>query len=296
MENPFAGEKSRKLLTDIGFDILGGSSIAIGVMAFSAPNQIAPGGANGVATLINYLFGLPIGTVSFFINLPLLIMAYKALGRRFTLRTLRAVAISTIMMDLVWRYLIPPYQGDQLLAALFAGAFSGIGSGLVFMRGSTTGGSDIVTKLILKKYPYISTGAIAMTVNGAVIIAAALVYGKIESALYGLIMTFASGRVIDAIIYGSNTGKYAMIVTHHPDEISRRIIKELHRGVTILDAKGAYNGQPTNVLMYVVRKQQFFQLKHLIHTVDPQAFVIITEANEILGRGFQPFEPASSEQ
>lgn len=295
MKNLFAGEKTRKVLADIGFDILGGSSIAIGVMAFSSPNQIAPGGANGIATLLNFLFGVPIGTAAFFINLPLLIIGYRVLGRRFTLRTLRAVAISTIMMDLVWSWLVPAYRGDQLLAALFAGVFSGIGSGLVFMRGSTTGGSDIVTKLILKKYPYISTGAIAMTVNGSVIIAAALIYGRIESALYGLIMTFASGRVIDAIVYGSNTGKYAMIVTRHPDEISQRIMRELHRGVTILDAKGAYNGQATSVLMCVVRKHQFFQLRHLIRLVDPDAFVIVTEAHEILGKGFQAIEPAASD-
>lgn len=279
----------KKIARDLAYDFVGTSFVAIGVLCFSVPNHVAPSGANGVATLLNYLFGVPIGLTAFLVNVPLLLLGYKVLGRHFTLVTLRTVAVQSLATDLIWSHM-PLYEGNPLLAALFAGVFLGTGTAIVFMNGSTTGGSDIVSKLVLHRYPYISAGQVIMFTNAVVMFSSAAVYRNIEAALYGVVMAFTSSKMMDSLMYGANTGKYAMIITKRPETLSQRIIQQLHRGVTILDGRGAFNGMPAGVLVCVVRKQQFFELKRLIYEVDPAAFIIISEANEIIGNGFKSIE------
>ncbi len=285
-----AMNRLKQFILDIGYDLVGTSLCAIGIMVFSSPNHIAPGGASGVATLVNYLTGIPIGTMSMLINIPLLLIGYRSLGKRFTLNTLRTVLVSTLMLDYVWTHL-PPYRGDVLLAALFAGVFSGAGVGVIFMHGSTTGGSDIITKMILKKHPYYSAGKIVLYINGFVMILAAFVYQNIEAALYGLIMTFTSGKVLDGLIYGANVGKYVTVITKRGQQVADVIIEQLHRGVTILAGKGAYTQEPNEMLVCVVRKQEFYRLKNAIYSIDPAAFIVVTEANDIIGKGFHIDKP-----
>ncbi len=275
----------KKTAIDLVYDFIGGSLIAIAIMMFSAPNQIAPGGMSGFATITNVLTGVPIGTISLLLNIPLLLLGYKTLGKKFTFNTLRSVAIMTICMDYVYINLTP-YTGDRLLASLFAGAIIGAGVGVVFMRGSTTGGTDIIIKMILRKFPYFSVGRISMGINLIVLSLAVIVYGNIESALYGLIMTVVSGWMLDSIIYGSNVGKYCTIVTRKGDEVSKALISDLKRGVTIMDARGAYSGTTTEVLVCVVRKNEYFKLKNTVKSIDPTSFIIVTEANDIIGQGF----------
>ncbi len=271
---------------DVGTDIIGTSLMAFGIKVFSAPNHIAPGGVTGIATLVNYLSGLPIGMLVLIMNIPLLIVGYRFLGKRFTFNTLRTLVISTVMMDYVLAFL-PAYTGDPLLAALFGGVLSGSGVGLIFSRGSTTGGSDIVTKLILKKYPYISTGKIILVINASVLLSAALVYNNIETALYGLIMTFTSGKMIDAILYGFDMGEFVVIISRKGEEIAQAILSNMHRGATLLNGMGAYTKAETQVLFCVVRKQELYRLKKTVEDIDSHAFVIVTEAGEILGKGFK---------
>ena len=275
----------KKLSIDILYDFVGSSLIAMAIMMFSAPNQIAPGGLSGISTLVNHLTGIPIGTFSMIVNIPLLLIGYRSLGKKFTLNTLRTVIILTFCMDYVFAK-VPPYTGDRLLAALFAGAFMGAGVGVVFMRGSTTGGTDIITKMILKKYPYFSAGKLILYMNVIIMAVAAIIYNNIEAALYGLIMTVTSGQVLDGIIYGANVGKYCTIITKKGAEVSKTVISEIHRGVTIMDGRGAYTGEGTEVLVCVVRKSEFFKLKRAVQAVDPASFIIVTEANDIIGNGF----------
>ncbi len=273
------------IFLNICYDILGNSLLAVGIKMFSSPNHIAPGGAVGVATLLNHLTQLPIGIGSLFVNIPLLLVGYRSIGRRFTLSTLRTVVIGTIVMDYVLVGL-PTYTGDPLLAALFGGVLTGSGVGFIFMRGSTTGGSDIIIKLVQKHRPYIPTSQIVLLVNGSIMLSAAVVYQNIEAALYGLIMTFTSGKVMDALIYGANMGRYVNVVTRKGAEVAHVIMEEIHRGVTIIDGHGAYTGKDLTVLMIVVRKHEFHKLRNAIHRADPTAFVIATEANDIIGKGF----------
>ena len=274
---------------DVAYDFVGSVCMAVAIKMFSAPNNIAPGGVNGIATLLNYTTGFPIGTAALMLNIPLLILAWKTLGKRFVLWTLRTLLIYTFVADILFMSPLV-YQGDSILAALFGGVFIGISTGLIFMHGSTAGGADIVIKLVQKKHPHYSAGQLILVINGAVMIAAAIVYQNIEAALYGLIMTFTSGRVMDGILYGADTGKSCMIVTGKPKELAQKIIETIHRSATIIDIKGAYKDTRGWMLLCVVRRQEYYALKKLIAQVDPEAFVIVNEANQILGRGFKSID------
>ncbi|HWP50145.1 MAG TPA: YitT family protein [Clostridia bacterium] len=266
---------------------------AIGIKMFAVPNKIAPSGFTGITVLINYLTGLPIGSMSLLMNIPFLIICWRVIGKDFVLQTVRVLIIFTLLMDLV--FTAPPvYTGDPLLAALFGGVFSGIGGGIVFTQGSSGGGTDLIIKLIRKKYPYVSTGQLVVGINGMIMILASVVYGNIEAGLYGLIMSFTSGKVVDTILNGADSAKSVMIVTHQPQRMSDSIIHKLNRSATILSGTGAYNRDDTYVLLCVVRKTEFFQLKRLIRETDPRAFVIVNEANQILGQGFRAIDSADS--
>lgn len=275
------------------FNIIAAIFAAIGIKMFAVPNQIAPSGFIGLTVIINYLTGLPIGSMSLLMNIPFLIICWKVIGKNFVLQTVRVLIIYTILLDFVFS--TPPvYTGDPLLAALFGGVFNGIAGGLVFSQGASSGGTDLIIKLIRKKYPYVSTGQLVVAINGIIMIMAALVYGNIEAALYGLIMTFTSGKIVDAMLNGADSAKSVMIVTHQPQIISDCIIHKLRRSATILNGTGAYRKDNTFVLLCVVRKTEFFQLKKLIRETDPNAFVIVNEANQILGQGFRAIDSADS--
>ena len=290
--------KNRKMTTkefivSLLYDFVGCTMLSFAIKCFLAPNHIAPGGVSGISTLINYLTALPIGTTSLALNVPLLLIAYKHLGKSFTLKTMQTTIMFTFTMD-VFLMVCPVYQGDPMLASLFGGVFSGIGSGIIFMRGSTSGGADIITKLIQKKRPYIPIGTLVLIINAVIIISAALVYQNIEAALYGLIVSFTTGKIMDAMIYGADTGKSCMIVTHKPKEMGDGIIKRINRSATILQGTGAYNKEDTWMLMCVVRKQEFFNLKAVIREIDPNAFIIVSEAHQIIGQGFKAMDSADT--
>lgn len=280
------GKPPKEFMVDLLYEFVGCALLATGVLMFLTPNRIASGGVTGVATILNHLFGLPIGTVSLAINVPLLMIGYRILGRVFTVRTLITVVINTLMFDyvMVW---VPPYEGDQLLAALFGGVLSGAGVGLVMLRGSTTGGSDIITKIAQRQVPHMSTGRISLIINAFVFTWAAFVYGSIETALYGLVVTYTSGVVLDGIIYGVDEGKTIMVFSLHREEIAEHIIEHFHRGVTFIDGEGAYSKKPTRMLYCAARRSEYPKLKKAIYQIDPNAFVIVSDATEILGKGFR---------
>ncbi len=278
---------------DIALDIVASTLWAISVKMFAVPNKIAPGGFTGITVLVNYLTGLPIGSMGLLMNIPLLLICWYVVGKDFVLQTVRVLIIYTLWLDFV--FVAPPiYVGDPLLAALFGGVFSGIGGGIIFSLGSSSGGTDLIIKLIRKKYPYVSTGQLVVCINGVIMTMAAVVYGNIEAGLYGLLMSFTSGRVVDTILNGADSAKSVMIVTNRPQLVADNIIHHLRRSATILSGTGAYNHEDTYVLLCVVRKTEFFQLKRLIRQADPHAFVIVNEANQILGKGFRAIDSADS--
>lgn len=277
-------------IKQILIDILASVSLAIGINIFAAPNGIAPGGVSGIAVILNYLFDLPIGTVSLCINIPLLILAWKVKGKDFTIKTLRTLICYMIVSDVFFVKLPFTFEGDIMMSIIYGGVFSGFATALVFSQGGTLGGTDILNRVLQLKYPYISTGQLSLGMNAIVMCLAAIVYRNLNAALYGLVYSFVASKIMDSLLNGLDMGKCVMIITHKPDEISKHIIEELHRTATVIDGKGAYLKDDTTVLLCVVRKPQFYQLKKFVAAIDPKAFVIITEATQIIGAGFKPID------
>lgn len=279
----------RGLALDVGADVIGSLLFAVGIVSFTEPANIAPGGVSGIAIILNYLWDmLPIGGMSIAINIPLLILSFKYLGRRASIKTICSLIISSLMIDCVAAPFFPIYTGDRLLGAVFGGVFIGAGLALIFLRGSTTGGTEIVSNLMRLRWPHISMGRAILFVDCAVIALSMVVFGNLESGMYGIISLFCSSKVIDAIVYGFDQGNMVTVVSDKNEEISRRILEEIDRGVTLLHGKGAYTGQEKEVLICAVRKSEFARLKSIVREVDHSAFVVTTEAGEIFGEGFKP--------
>lgn len=270
-----------------GLAYLTGSVLyALSVNLFSAPNQIAPGGVTGVATLINYLTGLPIGILIFIINIPLLIAAWKFIGRGYTVRTAIATVLTSLVIDITAPF-ITPFHGDKMLVAVFGGVLAGAGLGLIYMRGATTGGSEVVAGLLERKWPHIPIGRLILLVDAVVVALSMVVYKQLESALYAMVLIYVSASLLDVMVYGRNKGKMLFIMTDHEQEIAQGILTTLHRGVTMLNATGAYTGREKRVLLCAVRPQEVYSLRLLIKSLDPDAFVVITATDEVNGEGFR---------
>ena len=217
---------------------LGASLYAASVAVFTSKNNIAPGGLTGISTMLNYLFSLPIGAMIFLMNIPLFLWAFFKNGRGFVIKTMTGTALVSVFID-IFQAVLPFYGGNIMLAAIFGGALSGLGLGLIFARGGSTGGTDIIAVSLNKRFPHISTGRLMLISDAVVLTAAAIVYGNIESALYAGITIFVSVRVIDAVTYGTSrgNGKLIFIISDSYDVISREIIQKLGRGVTLLSGQ-----------------------------------------------------------
>ena len=255
---------------------------SVGTQYFIVPAQIAPGGAVGIALMINHLTSLPIGTLTLLINLPLLVLAWFYLSHRFTVRT----AVATVLVSVVLDFLVTP------ICPMYGGIVVGIGMALIFQAGFTTGGTDIAGYLLQKKFPHYSIGHALMIIEGIILLMSIFVFQDVDAGLFGLISVYVQTKVIDMILYGSDAGSQAVIITQYPQEISQRVIQELERTTTVLPARGAYSGSPTNVVLCTVRKSEFVRLKRIIGQCDPNAFVMVNEATEVLGLGFKGFAEA----
>ncbi len=287
-------QKIKTLLVDLLYDIAGGLLIGISVNFFTAPNHMAPGGVTGIATLINYLTNIPIGVMSFLINVPLMIIAFKSLGRRFSVYTLKSMTILSLSVDFVAIVMaqlsLEGYSGDPLLASLMGGVITGLGLALIFLRGSTTGGLDIIARLAKKKFPHMSVGRLLFMADACVLTSSVIIYGNIESGLCGLVCIFANSRMLDTVLYGGDKGKSIMIVSDKAKEIAKAINNDVRRGVTLLSGQGAYSEQDRQIVLCAVRDNQYPAVKKVVYTIDPNAFIIVNTASEILGTGFRPIE------
>ena len=277
------------MLRDVSLLLIGSLIYGLGIYMFVVPANIAPGGASGIALMVNFVTGLPVGTLTLVLNVPLLILAWFYLSKKFAVSTAITTAVCSFVLDFVVPLFIPVYAGDRLLCSLYGGVLVGAGMALIFIAGSTTGGTDILGYILQKKRPHMSIGRALMIVDGIILAASIFVFGNIEAALFGLISLYVQTKVIDAIIYGGEVGSMATIVTSNPDEITEKVISELDRTATLLPAKGAYSRKDTNVLLCTVRKSQFSRLKKIVYDADPNAFVMVTDTSEVFGLGFKDF-------
>lgn len=272
---------------DFLYLILGAFIYSIGTHSFIETADIAPGGAVGVALMLNHMTNLPVGRLTLMVNVPLLILAWFYLSRAFALRTAFACGICSVVLDYVIAPMLPVYLGDQLMGSLYGGILVGVGMAFIFLSGSTTGGSDVVGYLLQKKYPHVSIGRALMMIDGIILSTSIFVFGNVDAALFGLISLYAQTKVIDMIIYGNDAGSEASIVTKYPQKIAERVIKEIDRTVTLLPGKGGYSGEDTTVVLCTVRKTEFNRLKRIIAETDENAFVIVKETSGIFGLGFK---------
>jgi len=279
-------QTARSLISDAIIISLGSALFALGLDIFLEPNNIAPGGVSGIAMIINYFLpSLPIGTLIIILNIPLFFAGWKFEGKPFLLKSLFGTVVSSLLINLFSS--LYHYTSDPLLAAIYGGILIGAGLGIIFTRGATTGGSDIVGRLLKLKFPYLSMGRLVLVVDVIIITAAAITFGHFNYALYALISLYISSIVLDKILYGFDFAKVAYIITKYPEVVFKKIDTELERGATYLDGQGAYSGKPTKVILTAIKMRQIAQLKQIVRDVDPESFVIITDAHEVLGDGFR---------
>jgi uncharacterized membrane-anchored protein YitT (DUF2179 family) len=270
--------------------IIAGALIqAIGLRLFLVPARLASGGVSGISQLINYYTGWPIGLMVFIGNVPLFLLGWRFLGgKRFALRTAIAVAAYSLFVDLLLLLPFFPTSGltdDLFLNSLYGAVVSGIGYGLVYRGQGTSGGSDILAR-ILNHWRGISMSQSYLVVDGLVVLAAGFIFTW-KNALYALVTLYVSGIVAETTLEGTGAVRTAMIVTAQPEPVAGQIMECLERGVTVLTGKGAYTGAPRDVLYCAVNRSQVAQLKAIVHEADPQAFMVIGQAHEALGEGFR---------
>ncbi|MCZ8531766.1 YitT family protein [Psychrobacillus psychrodurans] len=268
---------------DYVYVIVGAAIIALAFNVFLLPNQIASGGVSGISTILKGVFGWEPGLVQYAFNIPLFISGLIFLGAKFGIKSLVGTLVlpAVVLVSANWE----PWTMNPLLGALFGGITVGLGLGLVFRGGASTGGTDLAAQIITK-YTGFSLGTSVLLLDGLIVISAAVVF-DIEKALYALIALFVTTKTIDLVQLGFSQSKMIYIITNKQDEIRDAIYTEIDRGVTKLPAYGGYTNIERPILMVVAYQTEFTKLKHIIKTIDPAAFVIVSDAYEVLGEGFK---------
>ena len=254
------------------------------------PNQIGFGGITGVGQILNHFFPiLPIGTVVILLNIPLFLLGWRLLGGHLLVSSLYAMFVSSAFIDLInLFYTFEPM--DPLLACIFGGVLMGGSLGVVFLHGATTGGTDLIARLAKLKLAWLPMGKLLLGIDLVVIVAVALAFRNLYSALYGVVALYISSLVMDGVLYGIDNAKVAYIISGAHERITDAIIHDIDRGVTILQGQGAYSGAEKKVLLVAFKQRQIVALKRTVKEIDPAAFLIVCEAHEVLGDGFREYK------
>ena len=272
----------------IAATILGSALFAFGFSCFLLPNEISTGGISGLALVAVELlrFG-SVGSVSILINLPLFLVAGLKIGRRFFFGSLAGMLISSALIDVFAAVSMP--ATEPLIGALYGGVLCGLGLGMVFAAGGSTGGSDIVVRLLKLRYRDVPIGQISMCFDATVVIITGIVFRDLNKALYTGVAVFLCGKVMDAVVYRFDYSKVALIMTREHQAVAEAINTQLDRGATFLRGEGSYTHREMMVVLTAVKRQQITELKELVMEIDPSAFVIVQEAHQVLGDGFSRY-------
>lgn len=284
-------------IKNIAFILLGAAIFAFGLVHFNMQNNLAEGGITGITLLLYFLFGMDPSFTNLALNIPLFFLGWKLLGRQSFFYTVIGTVGLSVFLWIFQRFAIHmPLKHDLTLAALFAGVFVGIGLGIIFRYGGTTGGVDIIARLVYK-YKGISMGKTMFAFDAVVITLSLLLYLSYREAMYTLVAVFVAARVIDFMQEGGYAAKGATIISEKSEQIAQKILTEMERGVTVLKGRGSYTNRERDVLYCVVAKNELPRLKTVITSVDPHAFVAVTDVHDVLGEGFtldenkQPIHP-----
>ncbi len=279
----------KELGLDILVDLVAGMILAIALYNFALNANFPVAGFSGMAIILYHLFKIPVGAGTLLLNIPVAILCYKFLGKTFFFKSVKSMVIGSILMDYV-APLLPVYDGSRFLAALCMGVLSGAGYALIFMRGSSTGGQDFISMSIKKVKPHITLGIITFVLDiCTIILGTVLVFKDIDGLIYGVIVTYLMAWVMDRIMYGIDEGKMTLIVTEkgRGQEIADRIDEYSGRGSTIIKGIGSYTQKDKDIIMCACNNKQMYTIKKMVHTIDPKAFTIIVESNEVVGEGFK---------
>ena len=279
-------------------DVLGSFLYAISILYFASPANYAPGGLTGISLIIHHYFSfVPIGTCTLLLNLPIILICAKTLGKKFLFKSLKTMVISALIMDVVAPLILGGNtyantvtgaltNGERMIAALFAGVLSGAGLSALYYRGSSSGGTDFIIFTLQKKMPQFSIGMFTLVVDGLIILAGGVVFHDVNAVLLGIIMTFANAIVMDKIMYGFGSGKMTMIISDNGDAIAKCIASEIDRGSTIITARGTFTGDTRQVLLCACSKREAMQVRSIVRRTDPKAILFLSTVDELYGLGF----------
>lgn len=277
----------KKQITDISIDIVGGILLALGAYNFATVAKFPLVGITGISLIFYHLFGLPIGIVSLLLNIPIAIMCYRILGKKFMLRSVRTLIITSFIIDYI-APLFPVYTGDKLLAAICTSVLSGLGYAMIYSRETSTGGSDFIIMSVRKLRPHLSFGVITFGMETIIIIAGTLAVSRnIEGLIYGVIINYICAVVIDKVMKGLDSGKTLLIVTSHAKKVAEIISHVSDRGCTFLKAEGSYSSDEKDVVLCACNDREMVSIRKQVKEFDPDSFTIILNSTEVVGEGFK---------
>jgi len=285
-------ERKRDALLSVGKTVLGCALFGLGFNLFLEPNGLSAGGVSGLSMVFVQVTKLAsVGTVSALINLPLFVLGGLKIGRKFFFGSLLGMLLTSLFIDLF--AVIPVPVSDPLIAGLYGGAVCGLGVGIVFSSGHSTGGSDIIVRLLKLRWQHVPIGTINICFDLTVAVLTGLVFRDISRTLYSGVAIFVAGQVVDAVVYRFDYSKVALIISKEYERVAKTINEDLNRGATFLHGEGVYSREGTKVVLTAVKRQQLAELKALVAEVDPDAFIIVQEAHQVLGDGFARYSKES---
>lgn len=276
----------RRIMKQIFWEVIGSIFVAAAIYNFAAQAGFPMTGFSGISIILYQLFHVPIGFSTILLNIPVAILCFKLLGKKFFLSSVRCMVISSIMIDYL-APLFPVYEGSRLLAALCTGVLAGIGYGIIYMQNSSTGGSDFIIMAVKAVKPHISLGKIVFVADGAVVLVGGFLLRDMDGIIYGMIVTALTTIMVDKLMYGANAGKMTLIVTNQAQEICQAIHACCHRGSTIFTAEGGYKGDLRQVVMCACNNKEMYIVQQTVKRIDPDSFMIVLESNEVHGEGFR---------
>lgn len=279
---PGAAQTAKQILREIAGSIL----IAIGIYNFAVQAEFPMTGFSGIAIILYRLLDVPIGFSTILLNIPVALLCYRLLGKRFFVSSVRCMLLSSVIIDYV-APLFPVYEGSRLLSALCTGIFGGLGYALIYISNSSTGGSDFIIMAVKTIHPHLSLGNIVFLSDACIILLGGLLFRDIDGIIYGIIVSYIYAIVVDKVMYGANAGKMALIVTDYSEQVCQAIDRACQRGTTVIDARGGYQGAKKQVVMCACSKKEMYQIQEIIKETDPQSFLIVLESNEVHGEGFR---------
>jgi len=276
----------KKSLYNVMIDFIAAMLVAIGIYNFAANANFPLAGVSGLSLMAYHVFGFPIGWAQIILNIPIVLICYRTLGKTIMFRTARTVLIISLCIDYV-APLFPVYTGERLLAAIMTAAFAGLGYAMVFMNGSSSGGVDLISLTVKAHRPHLSIGRLILICDVIVIIFGSWVYRDIDGTIYGLLISFLMTTIIDKVMYGTDAGKVTLIITNHGQRVADEINEKVSRGSTIVKGKGSYSGAEKDIVLCACNPKQMYQIRRLIKKIDPESFTVIMETTEVVGMGFK---------